>query len=78
MMLKGNRANFTDPLTGEEVRPKGYDHQLSDFVINISKAGLEIEGMKEYNGNQELAKQFPKAEKYLHWPMLVIFKLKAK
>ncbi|MBL4658566.1 MAG: methyltransferase domain-containing protein, partial [Flavobacteriales bacterium] len=42
MMLLGNEANFTDPITGEEVRPKGYAHQLADFVNGIKVAGLEL------------------------------------
>jgi len=77
MMLMGNEANFTDPKTGEEVRPKGYQHQLSDFVNNINKSGLVLQELKEYSGSKELAQQFPKAEKYLNWPMLITFLCKS-
>ena len=78
MMLKGNEANFTDPVTGEEVRPKGYAHEISDFVNAIQTSGLKLVEMHEYNGTAALAKDFPKANKYLDWPMLVCFICKAK
>ena len=76
MMLKGNQANFTDPVTGDEIRPKGYPNQIADFVVNINKAGLLIEDMKEYVCTKEFADKFPKAVKYLNWPILLSFKLK--
>lgn len=77
MMLKGNEANFTDPITGDEVRPKGYAHEISDFVNRIQGSGLELIEMLEYTGTSELAKDFQKAEKYHNWPMLVCFICKA-
>jgi len=73
MMLKGNEANFTDPETGDEVRPRGYAHEISDFVNAIQTSGLKLTEMKEYNGTSELAAEYPKANKYLNWPMLVCF-----
>ena len=77
MMLLGNEANFTDPITGEEVRPKGYAHQLEDFVNGIKGAGLELVSLKEYFGTEELSDKFPKAKKYQDWPMLICFICKA-
>ena len=73
MMLKGNEANFTDPVTGEEVRPKGYRHEIADFVNSIKASGLELIELKEYFGTQELSDKFPKAVKYQDWPMLICF-----
>lgn len=73
MMLLGNEANFTDPVTGEEVRPKGYAHQVADFVNSVKNSGLELVELKEYFGTVELADKYPKAKKYLHWPMLICF-----
>lgn len=73
MMLKGNEANFTDPKTGDEVRPRGYAHQLGDFVNGIKGSGLELIELREYFGTEELAANFPKANKYINWPMLVCF-----
>lgn len=76
MLLKGTQANFKNPETGKEFRPKGYPHQIADFVQNINASGLLIGKMNEYTGTKELVEEFPKAEKYLGWPMLVTFELK--
>ncbi len=75
MLLKGTQANFKDPKTGKEFRPKGYPHKIADFVQNMNTQGLLIEKMNEFTCNKELMVQFPKAEKYLNWPMLVTFQL---
>jgi len=76
MLLKGTQANFKDPESGIEYRPKGYPHQIADFVKNMNKSGLLIEKMDEFLGTKYLVKHYPKAEKYLDWPMLVTFQLK--
>ncbi|MEN8120730.1 MAG: class I SAM-dependent methyltransferase [Bacteroidota bacterium] len=76
MLLKGTQANFKDPESGKEFRPKGYPHQIADFVQNMNTSGLLIKKMNEYKGTEELIAQFSKAEKYKNWPMLVTFELK--
>lgn len=76
MLLKGTQANFKDPQSGNEYRPKGYPHQIADFVENMNKSGLRIEKMREFSGTEELVKRFPKAAKYLGWPMLLTFIMK--
>jgi ubiquinone/menaquinone biosynthesis C-methylase UbiE len=76
MYLKTNQANFTDPKTGIEIRPKGYDHQLSAFIMSINKSGLVLQHMNEFSGSEELATIVPKATKYIGWPMLVTFRMK--
>ena len=76
MLLKGTQANYKDPKTGNEFRPKGYPHQIADFVQNMNNSGLLIKKMNEYTGTKELIAKFPKAEKYLNWPMLVTIELK--
>lgn len=75
MMLKGTHANFIDPKTGQKKYPKGYAHQVSDFTNAIINAGLKIKKLSEYFGTEELAKKFPKANKYLYWPMLICFNI---
>lgn len=75
MMLKGTQANFVDPASGEKIFPKGYPNQLSDFVNAITRANLKIINMEEHFGTDKLAKEFPRAQKYINWPMLVSFKL---
>jgi len=76
MLLKVTQANFKDPQTGKEYRPKGYPHQIAGFVQNMNAAGLLIEKMNEYTGTKELVAKFPKAKKYQDWPMLVTFQLR--
>jgi len=76
MMRKGNQANFTDPETGEEVRPRGFPHQLSEMIRAMLKAGLRLIDMREYFCTADLIRHFPKAAKYRDWPMLVVFQLK--
>ncbi len=76
MMLKGTQARFHDPATGREIRPKSEPHQLCDYVNAIRRGGLRIETMEEHLVDDELAGRVPRAMKYLHWPMLVAFKLR--
>jgi ubiquinone/menaquinone biosynthesis C-methylase UbiE len=76
MRLKSAQAQFTDHATGEDVRPIGYVHSLSDYVLSITKTGLTIEDMREFDGRSDLVEKFPKMAKYVGWPMLVTFKLR--
>lgn len=73
MLLKSNQANFTDPETGVEIRPKGYPYEMADFVQNLNAANWKIDKMEEFSVPEDLASQLPKANKYLNWPMLVTF-----
>lgn len=74
MMLKGTQARFHDPQTGQEVRPESVAHQISDYVMAAVRAGLTIDEMSEYFVEPELAARAPRAEKYLGWPMLLLFR----
>lgn len=76
MLLRGAQANFTDPDTGVEIRPMGYPHQVSDFVNAILGAGLEITRITEGFVDEALARDYPKAEKYMDWAMHIAFLLK--
>ena len=76
MMLLDVQANFKDPVTGEEIRPKGYPNQISDFINSIIKAGLNIDFFKEYFCSKDFIENFPRAKRFLNWPMLILFKLK--
>ena len=76
MLLKGTQANFKDAKTGKEFRPKGYPHQIADFVQSMNNSDLLITKMNEYNGTKKLVAKFPKAERYLNWPMLLTFELR--
>jgi malonyl-CoA O-methyltransferase len=75
MMLRGTQAQFTDPATGEVVRPKSLPHQLSDFVMAAVRAGFRLDRVAEYAPDAAFAARYPRAEKYVGWPMLVTLRL---
>lgn len=75
MMLRGITARFTDPTTGRETRPHSHRHQMSDFVLAIGDAGLQVDHMSEHAVDDALAQRMERARKYLGWPMLVMFRL---
>lgn len=76
MRLKDAQAQFSDHATGKDYRPKGYPHEMREYILSIRDAGLEIAEMREYRGLPSLATKVPKMKKYLDWPMLVLFSLR--
>jgi malonyl-CoA O-methyltransferase len=58
------------------VQPGSVKHQLSDFVMSAVRAGFHLENMAEYAPDAAFAARYPRAEKYIAWPMLVILKLR--
>ena len=44
---------------------------------NDLEAGFCLEGVDERAPDAEFARHFPRAEKYLDWPMLVLLRLRA-
>jgi len=76
MMLRGTQARFTDPRTGAVVQPGSVPHQISDFVMASLHAGFVIDSIQEFVPDAALAARFPRAEKYLGWPMLVVLQLR--
>ena len=77
MFLRDSRARFTDPDTGQVVAPGSLPHQLGDFVMAAVRAGFTLVGVDEYAPNAEFVTQFPRAERYLGWPMLVVLAMRA-
>jgi malonyl-CoA O-methyltransferase len=77
MFLRESQARFTDPESGEVVQPGSLPHQLSEMTMAALGAGFLIEGIREYAPNAEFAAQFPRAQKYIDWPMLVVLELRA-
>jgi malonyl-CoA O-methyltransferase len=75
MMLKGLQAQFHDPETGARVRPRSAPNQICDYVNAAAAARLRIAHMSEHAVDDDLAAQFPRAQKYLGWPMLLLMKL---
>lgn len=78
MMLRGILAHFRDPHTGRDVCPAGHPHQISNYVVAIERANLRIEHMGEYAVEASLAERSPRAAKYLHWPMMLLFGLRRR
>lgn len=77
MFLKGVQARFTDPATGAKVQPGSVDHSLGDFVMAAVRAGLRLEDVVERAPDEALAARYPRAERYVGWPMLVVLRLGA-
>jgi len=77
MFLRGSQARFTDPTSGQLVKPGSVPHQLGQLTMAALSAGFTITAIHEHSPDQELAQRIPRAEKYIGWPMLVIFELEA-
>ena len=77
MFLKGAQARFTDPTSGEKVQPGSVNHSLGDFVMAALGGGFSIDAIGEYAPDAAFATRFPRAEKYVDWPMLVVLSLRA-
>ena len=77
MFLRGTMARFTDPESGEVVVPGSFPHSVGAFVMAAVRAGFRLEAVDEFAPDAELAARFPRAEKYLGWPMLVLLRLRA-
>ncbi len=75
MFLRGSQARFTDPASGAVVAPGSWPHQLGDFVMSAVRAGFVLEGLDEYAPDAAFAQRYPRAEKYVGWPMLVVLQL---
>ena len=77
MFLKNAQARFTDPVTGEKVQPGSVPHSLGDFVMAAVQAGFTLEAIGEYAPDAAFAAHYPRAEKYVDWPMLAVLQLRA-
>lgn len=78
MFLRGSQARFTDPTSGEVVAPGSYAHQLGDFFMAAVQSGFEVQGIGEHAPDAAFAARYPRAEKYIDWPMLVLLQLKRR
>jgi malonyl-CoA O-methyltransferase len=75
MFLKGVRARFRDPATGQKVEPGSVEHPIGDMVMAAVRAGFALRGIDERAPDAGLARRFPRAAKYVGWPMLVVLRL---
>jgi len=77
MFLRCSQARFTDPDSGEVVAPGSLPHRLGEMVMAAVRAGFLLHGIDEFSPDAEFAGRFPRAERYLGWPMLVVLALQA-
>ncbi len=75
MFLRGSQARFTDPSTGEVIQPGSVPHSMSDMVLAALRGGFHIKDIIETAPDTPFAQRFPRSEKYVGWPMLVVFQL---
>jgi malonyl-CoA O-methyltransferase len=77
LFLRGSQARFTDPDTGEIIQPGSVPHSISDFVMASLRAGFRLTNVTEHAPISEFADRYPRAAKYIDWPMLVVMSLAA-
>jgi ubiquinone/menaquinone biosynthesis C-methylase UbiE len=75
MFLRGSQARFTDPASGEVVQPGSIAHQVGEITMAALTAGFHVDAIHECSPDRQFAQQFPRAEKYIDWPMLVVVEL---
>ncbi len=78
MFLRGAQARFTDPESGEIVRPGSVPHQVEDFVAAARRAGFGVDSVAESAADAAFAGRYPRAERYVGWPMLVVMRLRTE
>ena len=49
---------------------------VGDFVMAAVRAGFTLEGVDERAPDADFAARYPRAEKYVDWPMLVVLRLR--
>ena len=67
----GGCARFSDPATGNDIRPASCPHQICDYVMAAVRAGLRIDHVAEHAIAEGLAAASARAARYLGWPMLL-------
>jgi ubiquinone/menaquinone biosynthesis C-methylase UbiE len=77
MFLRGSQARFTDPASGEVVQPGSFPHQLGDLVMAALRARFRLDGLGEHAPDALFAARYPRAQKYVGWPMLVVLEMQA-
>ncbi len=75
MFLRNSQARFTDPTSGEVISPGSVNHSLSEMVMAAIRSGFRLIELSEHAPDATFAAKFPRAEKYVGWPMLVVLVL---
>jgi malonyl-CoA O-methyltransferase len=75
MFLRSSQARFTDPNSGEVIAPGSVSHSVADMVMAAVHAGFRLDNVTEHAPTAEFAERYPRAAKYVDWPMLVVLTL---
>lgn len=76
MFLRGSQARFTDPHSGEVIHPGSSPHSISDFVNAALKNRLVLTAITEHAPDTGFAERYPRAAKYVDWPMLLVMQFR--
>jgi malonyl-CoA O-methyltransferase len=76
MLRRGVAAHFTDPATGRDVYPESRPHQICDYVMAVVRARLSLDHLSEHAVDDALAARNPRAAKFLHWPLLLLMRMR--
>lgn len=77
MFLRGTQARFTDPDSGRKVQPGSLPHSLGAMVMAALQGGFAVLDIGEHAPDAAFAARYPRAQKYVDWPMLVVLELRA-
>jgi malonyl-CoA O-methyltransferase len=78
MFERGVQARFTDPESGDVVRPGSVDHPLAVIVATAQRARFALEGLREAAADEAFAARYLRAARYVGWPMLLLLSLRAR
>ena len=78
MFLRGAQARFTDPASGELVQAGSVPQSVGSFVMSALRGGFDLLDVEELAPDDAFAAAYPRAAKYVGWPMLVVLSLSAR
>lgn len=70
LAASGIEANFQKD--GKEIRLGAERHTVDDYVNVVEDSGFKNVEWREFQGDETLAREIPKAEKYLDRPLLLV------
>ncbi|MCY4028021.1 MAG: class I SAM-dependent methyltransferase, partial [Acidobacteria bacterium] len=76
MFLRDSRARFTDPDSGAIVAPGSIPYRLGEVVMAAIAGDLAPLAVGEHAPDAEFARRYPRAERYVGWPMLLVLVLR--
>jgi malonyl-CoA O-methyltransferase len=75
MRLRGTRARFTDPASGEVIHVEGEPQTFAAIMLAALGAGLLLDDLQEHAPDAAFAARLPRAQKYVGWPLLLLLRL---